>query len=458
VADRLFLMIDDFSKVFRTNSSFNLAPARDYLSGLMQAKSGSKNIERMEEVVPDLNYQSVQQFISDSPWAHRPLIDQIALDANAMLGGHSRTRLVIDETYFLKKGKCSVGVARQYNGRVGKVDNSQVAVFTSLAAGQQSTLIDTRLYLPKQWTDDPERCAQAGVPEACAAYKSKAQLALESVLHIRNLGVSFDCVSFDSGYGSDTFFLYKLDDYGEVFVGEIHSNQKMWLECPFHHHEGKRPNTVLKKALPSGGPAIQVDQWAQEQPADSWQRLKVRDSDQGWVEVNYLAERVWVAHEGDERLFWLLVWENPDDKHGRRHYAYSNAPATADARVLIQDGVGRNVVERNFRDGKSEVGMADYQVRGWTGWHHHMSLVMLAMLFLFKEKLLFVPPKDTPELTAGEIVFVLERLLPRRDTSKKEVFEMLKKRRTKRETDQKRRREKAARERPALLPDEMVPK
>ena len=423
----------------------------------MQGKSGAKNIERMEEIVPDLDYQNVQQFISDSPWDHRPLMDEIARQADGVLGASSRTRLVIDESYFAKKGRHSVGVARQYNGRMGKVDNSQVAVFSSLAAGQQSTLVDARLYLPKEWTEDPKRCEKAGVPQAFQNHKTKGQLALESVIHSRELGLRFDCVSFDSGYGSQTWLLFELDTLEEVFVGEVHCNQKVWTECPWLHNEGKRPGTKLKNARPSSEP-IQVDRWAEEQPEDAWQRLKVRDSDQGWVEVSYLAERIWVTHEGQERPFWLLVWENPDEPQGRRHYALSNAPASADERRLVADGVERNVVERNFRDAKSEVGLADYQVRGWLGWHHHVSLVMLGMLFLMKEKLLYVPPKDTPELTAGDIVFVLERLLPRRGSSKGEVFEMLETRRLKREHDQRRRREKTARERPPLLPDEMVPK
>lgn len=116
-----------------------------------------------------------------------------------------------------------------------------------------------------------------------------------------------------------------------------------------------------------------MDSLAADSADTAWQRLRVRDSDQGWVEVSYLAQRVWVMEGDRQKLWWLLVWENPDErtnngtplKAPRRHYALSNAPADEDPRQLIIDGVGRNVVERNFRDAKSEVGMADYQTRGW---------------------------------------------------------------------------------------------
>jgi len=169
---------------------------------------------------------------------------------------------------------------------------------------------------------------------------------------------------------------------------------------------------------------VRVDLLAAQSPATDWRRLKVRDSDQGWVEVNYLAQRVWVSEgKGEAALRWLLVWENPDEssnnglkqKGPRRHYALSNSPADKDACVLVADAVERNVVERNFRDAKSEAGLGDYQTRGWQAWQHYMAMVMLAMLFLMQEKMQ-APVIETQEgrinITAGDITFWLERLLP----------------------------------------------
>jgi len=173
--------------------------------------------------------------------------------------------------------------------------------------------------------------------------------------------------------------------------------------------------------------------------------------------------------DGDcQKVWWLLVWENPDERNNdgtklkapRRHYALSNAPADEDPRILIGDGLGRNVVERNFRDAKSEVGMGDYQTRGWLAWHHHMALVMLAMLFLMQERMHSPAPATSEgpiQITSGDITFILERLLPQRGQGppdEEEVRRMLEIRITKRQKDQVRRRRKPRTARPPLWPDE----
>lgn len=463
--------VKDFARFFRTRSDRNTDEIKAYLFGLMQAKRGAKNIERMEEHVPDFNYQSVHNTISHSPWEYRPLMDEVALRADGLLGGGARCRLVIDDTGFGKKGNASVGVARQYNGRLGKIENSQIAVCTSLASGQRSTLTDVRLYLPEVWCDDAERCEKAGIPENQRGFLTKTAIALQSVRHQRALGIGFDCVSMDGGYGSDHGFLHALDGDGETFVAEVHCNQHIWVNAPWPHRQGARPGKTLLHPKASQ-PGERVDTWAAAQPDTAWQRLKTRDSDQGWVEVSYLAQRVWVTEGERQKVWWLLAWENPDErtnngtkpKAPRRHYALSNAAADEDPRVLVADGLGRNVVERNFRDAKSEVGMADYQTRGWLAWHHHMSLVMLAMLFLTQERM-HSPAPVTEEgpiaITCGDITFILERLLPQRGQGppeEEEVRRMLEARIRKRQKDQTRRRKKTREDRPPLWPDEELSK
>lgn len=437
----------------------------------MQTKHGAKNMERMEEHVPDFNYQNVQNTISSSPWDYRPLMDEIAIRASGLLEGGRRCRLVIDDTGFQKKGHNSVGVARQYLGRLGKIENGQVAVCSSLACGQRSTLVDMRLYLPEAWAADPKRCQKAHVPESEMVYRPKTDLALVSVSHLRSIGVGFDIVSADSGYGSQPSFLHGLDDLGETFVAEQHCNAQVWPEQPWHHREPKSGKAKPLKHPQPSSPKVRIDEWIKTQPDLDWQRLKVRDSDQGWVEVSYLAKRVWVMDEAseEEKCWWLLAWENPDeersqDKFGnvlgpRRHYALSNAGVDMDVRQLVADGVERNVVERNFREAKSELGMSDYQIRGWTAWHHHMSLVMLAMLFTMQEKMHHDPPDNTPALTTGDILFMLERLLPQRGfgpADPEEIKRMLQLRIRKRYLDQFRRKNRTKVERPPLAEDERI--
>jgi SRSO17 transposase len=144
----------------------------------MQAGS-RKNIYAISEVVPDTDDRNLEQFITHSKWSGREVLDQVARDADELIGDATDAALIIDESGFAKQGKMSVGASRQYLGRLGKVDNGQVAVFGVLAKGRFATAIDTRLYLPKEWTEDAQRCNKAGIPESERVFKTKGQLALE---------------------------------------------------------------------------------------------------------------------------------------------------------------------------------------------------------------------------------------------------------------------------------------
>ena len=201
-----------------------------------------------------------------------------------------------------------------------------------------------------------------------------------------------------------------------------------------------------------------IDQWAGTLPDTDWERLKVRDSTHGWVEVNYVSQRVWLwdGKEPCARLWWALAWQNPDEgPQARIHYALSNAAADAPISELVKHGVHRYWIERTFQEAKSEAGMGDYQTRGWLGWHHHMALVMLAMLFVLKEKILHQPNPGELPLSMGEIVFALSLLLPQRPGDLPEVGRMLNLRRDKRLIDQRRRRRKTINDRPPLRPFEV---
>ena len=179
--------------------------ARQYASGLMQAGS-RKNMDRMAEVVPESKSRNLQQFLTHSKWDHRAVIDHVARDADKLLGHEKNTCLLIDESGLEKQGKESVGVSRQWLGRLGKVDNGQAAVFGALANGRFAAPIDVRFYLPEKWTDDPRRCELAGVPEEERQFRTKIELALKIVRHGRENKLRFGWVGTDSGYGKGPGF------------------------------------------------------------------------------------------------------------------------------------------------------------------------------------------------------------------------------------------------------------
>lgn len=389
----------------------------------MQARR--KNIERMEEVVPHCDYQSLQHFVSHSEWDTRAVLDQVARDADGHLGGSADSCLLLDESAFAKKGNKSVGVARQWSGRLGKVDNCQVAVFAALAQGQHSTLIDTRLYLPKEWTQDPKRCRAAGIPRPDGVFKSKAELAFEMVQSARKNGVRFSWVGVDGGYGKEPAFLRRLEDHGEVFVAEIHKSQQIYLEDPDPRTPEKKSTRGKKPTrLEAQSTSQRVDEWLKTQPEELWQTIVVRPGTKGELRVEALQVRVylWDGHESKARL-WHLVATRELGSPETIKYTLSNAPAETSLKRLVQMQRQRFWIERSFEDGKSESGMADYQVRGWLAWHHHMALVMMAMLFMLEERLL--QSESHPLLSCSDIEVLLAHFLPRRDVTVDEVVRQM---------------------------------
>ena len=163
-----------YRRFFATRARDNSAVAERYLQGLTQARECT--FEGMAAVVDAACPQQFQHFISNSPWDHEPVLAQLSCDADMLVGGKPESCLIIDETSFIKQGERSVGVARQWSGRLGKVDNCQVAVFAVLSDGRQNVPIDMRLYLPRKWVEDEARCARAGVPPAARQLKSKSDM------------------------------------------------------------------------------------------------------------------------------------------------------------------------------------------------------------------------------------------------------------------------------------------
>jgi SRSO17 transposase len=413
---------ESYSHFFVTTTRTVATQAFHYLSGLVQ--SVRKNVERMTEVVPDSEYQSLQHFVTHSPWESRPVMDQVAKDADGLFGGNPDTGLIIDETSFPKAGKKSVAVNRQWCGTLGKVDNCQVGVFTSLVLGSSAALVDGRLYVPKEWTDDNDRCRKAGIPKDIV-FKSKSQLALDSVQHLRDRGIRFSWVGIDGGYGKEPHFLSTLDNRGELFVADVHKDQPIYLEDPAPYIPER---TSFKGRTPTrhktDSKAIEVQAWAAAQPEEAWQRITTRNSTKGILQVDVLVQRVWVWNkEESSARYWSLIVRREVDSRETIKYSLSNAPeGTSAERLAFMQGQ-RYFVERAFQDAKGTAGMDHYQIRSWQSWHHHMALVMMSMLFMLKTRL--DEKETTPLLSCPDVATLLAKFLPRRDTDIEEVFRQM---------------------------------
>ena len=365
-------------------------------------------MEKMAETVSGSHYQRLHHMLSESSWDRSAVRQQLIVDANIHFGYTSA--LVVDESGFAKKGDMSAGVARQWNGRLGKTDNSQVGVFAAVTREGVSALIDGELYLPEHWVAETPRCEAAGVPEG-TEFRTKGEMALAMIHRLRREGLRFAYTAFDAGYGHLPWLLTALDDEREVFLAEAHSDQMIYLTdpCPIiperRSAKGKAPTLLAAQTTP-----MKASQWAAQQPASAWRRMTMREGEKGAIVAAYLTRRVWLwdGVESKARCWHLLVRRELDGTDLK--CCLSNAKPNVSLRQLVMMQGARHFVERAFEDAKGCCGMADYQVRSWQAWHHHMALVMVALMFLAKERLAH---RDTDRLlSCNDLVQILKHKLP----------------------------------------------
>lgn len=364
-------MIAKFFEVARRNVSEH---AHQYVAGLM-TRCPRKNVERLCESLPGTRFENLQYFLSESPWDCAPVWQWIGLRAAQILGGGADNMLLLDESCFTKKGDKSAGVARQYNGRLGKVDNCQVGVFSALTHGSRVVLTGARLYLPEAWTEDPERCEAAAIPESEQQFRTKPELAWELIEQAETDGVQFGWVGMDAVYGRDQALLLKIAGMGKTFVADVNHDQLVWMKEP---KAPERPKAVGE----SGAEAVEAF-WKKGQKEAV--RLVLRDGENGRVRVRFWCQRVWIWPNTSEIPLgvWLCVTERAD---GSVKYSLCNADEGISREELAKRQGQRYFVERAFEDGKSQLGMGQYQARRWLAWNHHMVLVGLAMVFTLEER------------------------------------------------------------------------
>ena len=436
-----------FSNHFQSYRHDVCEKARQYLSGLMQG-GGRKNMLHMAEVVPEADARNLQQFLTHSKWDARAVMDQVAQEANQLLGDAQDACLLIDESGFGKQGKKSVGVARQWLGRLGKVDNGQVGVFGALCRDALAVPVDARLYLPKEWTEDPVRCTQAGIPETEQAFRTKDELAWEIIAHARKQGLKFGWVAADAGYGKSPETFYRLTEMKETFFIDVPSDFSVYLKSFQPEPPGPGKPGRPTKHYRTRERKQEVRQLRVLADATKATVVTGRDTTRGPLKLRawQCAVYVWDPARSAPLRLTLLVSENLDGTE--RKYTLTNAPEPTSLKRLVSQQRQRYWVERVFEDAKGTCGMADYQVQKWSGWHHHMALVMMAMFFMLSER---VAQKDlSPLLSCADIEALLVHYLPRRDIEEAEVIRQLRQRHRLREraiqshTKRAKRRRKAA--------------
>ena len=409
--NRLTGYIPDIQYVFQVGKHNVQNTAIDYLKGLWP--SYLSNLERISETGVCKDYFQLQHFISESPWEAQELMDFASNEASRKLKGSKLVGLHIDESGVRKKGKHSVGVAPQYCGNVGKIDNSQVAVFGALSQGDFATLVDSRLYLPKCWTSDKTRLDRAKVPVEHRKFKTKQELALDIINHQISIGARFDYLGGDAYYGADQKLTDVIDNMAIPFVMDIRENQHVFLEEPLlevpqsKSKRGRKPRKLKANVV-----SMPVSKYVKTLTRLDFMELKVRNTTKGKLKFLYhfKTELIWdgVSKHASKRL--LIIRKPAKKRKPEVAYSLGNvdlAQYTPEAIAYMQ--AQRFFIEHAFKEAKSVLGLNQFQTRKWIAWYHQVALNMLLLLFIFREKLLnFV---DLPLLSAWDIRQIMSVLV-----------------------------------------------
>ena len=374
---RLSTFMEPFVKIFHGQGDGQ--HAKTYVYGLLSDVE-RKNIESIAYRFGQSRLP-LQGFIGWHQWDDEPLRQELRSQVKTHLGQGDGV-LVFDPSGFPKSGSESVGVARQWCGRLGKVDNCQVAIYLGYVSRKGHTLVDTRLYLPKEWTKDQARLDKAGVPKGARGYRTRHQLALE-MLAKNGAGLPHSWIAGDDEMGRPYWLRRQLAALGERYLLAVPSNttiRDLEVEPPEYSGWGRR----------SKRPWLSVEAWSQSLADETWLRIDVRDGSKGPLVVETVKRRVVSKthrrQQGDEEILVVIRYRDRDNQQVVKvdYYLSKAVPETPLGEFARVAKAAHRIAECLQRS-KSEAGWADYGGRNWTGWQQHQTLSLLATWFLVRE-------------------------------------------------------------------------
>jgi SRSO17 transposase len=377
-------------------------PLKNYCTGLllpgerksvepMAARLGGDNVRRM--------HQSLHHLVADAPWNDEAVVDRcLETVIPAMLRRDPVVAWVVDDTGFPKKGRESVGVARQYCGQVGKQDSCRVAVSLSVTTEKASMPVAFRLYLPESWVGDRERRKKTGVPDSIR-FQTKPEIALEQIRRARERDLPEGVVLADAGYGTDTKFRSELTKLEMTYVVGVQSTTSVWKPgdepkpAPARKGNTGRPRKLLQRDAKHQ--PVSVKELALSLPAETWKKVAWRQGVKQKLQSRFAALRVRPAHRDYWRSEphaeeWLLI-EWPTGEVEPTKYWLATVPADMALAELVHLAKHRWIIERDYQELKQELGLGHYEGRGWRGFHHHATLCIAAYGFLVAERNRFSP-------------------------------------------------------------------
>jgi SRSO17 transposase len=397
-------------------------PLRDYCTGLMMP-CDRKSVEPMAAITaPErtaAQHQSLLHFVGQGDWSDQQVLAKVRELVLPSIERHGEIEAwIIDDTGFPKKGRHSVGVARQYCGQLGKQDNCQVAVTLSIANHHASLPVAYRLYLPKEWATDRPRRRKAGVPKEIT-FKTKPAIALEQLRWACAGGLPRGVVLMDAGYGADTDLRTSITDLGLNYVAGIQPQTSVWRpgtgpRAPKKWSGSGRPPKLLRRDGKSQ--PISVKKLAIGLPKDAWCKITWREGTAERLSSRFARVRIrpahrdyWLAESRPEE--WLLI-EWPEGEEAPTKYWFSTLPAHIGFRQLVDTAKLRWRIERDYHELKQEIGLGHFEGRGWRGFHHHATLCIAAYGFLVSERET-IPPSATNSAGLFKEITIPETYRPR---------------------------------------------
>jgi len=411
--DNLLEQVSEYQAVYR--SLFQRREQREkstrYLYGLLSPEIDNKAIEPMMLKLEGDNpneIRAMQHFVSEGAWKDDPILAQHWQEVNKDLGDEDGV-FIVDGSDFAKQGNESVGVKRQWCGELGKTANCQAGVFLGYVSPKGYALLHRRLYLPKEWVEDEayaERRHKCGVPEEIT-FQTKPTLAIEMLKKVRQADtLPGRWLTCDEAFGRSTAFLDQVADLGLWYYAEVPLDTCLWRDRPATHippwsGKGRKPT---RKHLVAGTPDPQsVDSIAASIAVEQWSRHTIKEGSKGPIIADFAIQRmVAVRNHLPGPDVWLIFRRNVST--GELKVYLCNAPLETPHATLIRLSGLRWPIETGFEDSKQLVGMGDYQVRSWIGWHHHMTMCILAHFFLVRLRLRL--GDKAPALTLPQVKFL----------------------------------------------------
>jgi len=416
-----------FRPCFKTQTRDGSGHAWTYMRGLlgMETQRTFANIAR-RVIDPAADGQNLQQFISDSPWLAAAVLRQVRGEIAATVALRTGGVLILDESPDEKAGAKSAGAGRQHNGRLGKVEMSQVGTFLAFYKANVWTWVDGELYLPAHWfaADMAQERERLGIPTE-REFATKIELGWQMIQRALAEGLPFDALACDDLYGRSGWFRRQLDQAGIVYMADVPESTQVYLTRPDlgvppapTQPRGRRPSRprVLSPEQP-----LEVRQLVRDAHL-TFQRVSVRYTERGILDDPFAMRRVWTFRDGELAEEWLVVRHENEQRYT---YALSNAAADSPAQRLAWLKCSRHFVERSNQDAKSETGWDELQAQKYRAWEHHLAMTILATWFIAQTKLEWAQtyPRDPnlvqqlelevlPALSVANVRLLLQAVMP----------------------------------------------